>query len=360
MKKRLFAALLATAMTFSMTGCTSKTPTAAQESTTDSDSLKIVCTIFPQYDWMRELLGSESEHTDLTLLLSNGVDLHSYQPTAEDVIKISDADLFVYVGGESDFWVEDALASAKNPDMIALNLMDILQDNVKEEAIVEGMQETEHHHDHADGEAHEEDEAHEHEEGEEHEHEEGEEHEHEEGPEYDEHVWLSLKNTETICNAITDALKTLDAPHADTYTANNEAYTAKLTDLDAQYTETVQNGARNTLLFGDRFPFRYLVDDYDLDYYAAFVGCSAETEASFQTIAFLADKTDALQLPVILVTESSDEKIANAIKNNTTSKDQSILVLDSMQSVTDTDIENGETYLSVMQKNLETLKTALA
>ena len=301
-------------------------PSASQSG---SKPLKIVTTIFPEYDWVREILGDKADHAEVTMLLDNGVDLHSYQPTADDIIKISDCDLFIYVGGESDGWVEDALKEATNKDMQVINLLDVLGEQVKEEEVVEGMEAEE------------------------------EEAEDEDEPEYDEHVWLSLKNAETLCNAITDALETIDPANKDAYAANAAAYLEKLSALDGEYQSMVDNAARKTVLFGDRFPFRYLVDDYGLDYYAAFVGCSAETEASFETISFLSGKVDELGLPCVLTIEGAQHKIAETIVQNTAEKNQSILTLDSMQSTTSTDVANGTTYLSVMERNLDVLKQAL-
>ncbi len=307
--------------------------------------LSIVCTIFPEYDWVRQILGSQADHAEITMLLDNGVDLHSYQPTADDIIKISTCDLFVYVGGESDTWVKDALKEATNKDMVVINLLDVLGDTVKEEEVVEGMEADDHDHDH-------EDEDHQSAEDESHE-------EHEEGPEYDEHVWLSLKNAKTLCAYMTDQLSDLDPAHADAYQTNGDAYLKQLDGLDREYQAAVDGGSVNTLLFGDRFPFRYLVDDYGLNYYAAFVGCSAETEASFETIAFLANKIDELGLNGVLTIEGAQHKIAQTIVDNTAEKNQAILTMDSMQSVTSKDVEAGETYLSIMQSNLDVLKTAL-
>ncbi|WP_026492096.1 metal ABC transporter substrate-binding protein [Butyrivibrio sp. XPD2002] len=300
--------------------------------TTEASAPKIVCTIFPEYDWVREILGEKAEGADLTMLLDNGVDLHSYQPTAEDIVKISECDLFIYVGGESDGWVDDALKEKTNKDMVVINLLDTLGDNVKEEEVVEGM------------------------EAEEEEEEEGEE---EEGPEYDEHVWLSLKNTKILVAAIADALEKIDSENADIYKKNAEEYTAKLDALDVEYADTVKNAALDTVLFGDRFPFRYMVDDYGLKYYAAFVGCSAETEASFETIAFLAGKVDELGLKNVLTIEGQNHKIAETIIQNTSTKDQGVLTMDSMQSTTTEDVQGGATYLGIMESNLEVLKEAL-
>jgi len=317
--------------------------------TNDDGKLSIVTTIFPEYDWVKTIVGENAENVDITMLLDNGVDLHSYQPTAEDIMKIATCDMFVYVGGESDEWVEDALAEATNENMVVIDLLDVLGDSVKEEEIVEGMEaEEEHEHDEA-----EEADAEEAEEAVEADADEQEE------VEYDEHVWLSLKYAETLCTEIEAQLETIDPDNAETYKANLDSYVAELDALDAQYQETVDAASVKTLLFGDRFPFRYLVDDYGLDYYAAFVGCSAETEASFETIIFLADKVNELGLNAVMTIEGNDHTIAETVRDNTESKDQEILTLDSMQSTTSEDVANGASYLSIMTDNLEVLKSAL-
>ena len=308
---------------------------------TKSDKIEIVTTIFPEYDWVKEIVGENTGRVNITMLIDSGTDLHSYQPTADDIVKVATCDLFIYVGGESDAWVADVLKTANNKDMIVINLLDVLGDKVKEEEIKEGME----------SEDEEEEEDHDHE-GHEHHHDEDE-------PEYDEHVWLSLKNAVDLCEYIAGKIKTLDPEKADSYTANTAAYVAKLNALDAKYKAAVDAANVKTLLFGDRFPFRYLVDDYGLDYFAAFVGCSAESEASFETIVFLANKVDELHLKAIMQIESADGKIANTIKNQTQTKDQTVLTLDSMQSVTARDVGNGTTYLGVMESNLEVLKEAL-
>ena len=370
----------------------------AGTSTTETEKpLKVVTTIFPEYDWVRQILGERAGNAELTMLLDNGVDLHSYQPTADDIIKISDCDLFVYVGGESDGWVEDALKEATNKNMKVINLLDVLKDTVKTEEAVPGMQAEEGHNhgvaDFADSDVKDRelsdwngewqsaypyildgtldpvmekkaesgtktaeeykdssamtgaeiaDEMLEHEE-----------------KEYDEHVWLSAKNAGTLCNAIAAALEEIDPANKEIYAANAKSYQEKLSALDAEYQSAVDNTARKTVLFGDRFPFRYLVDDYGLSYYAAFAGCSAESEASFETISFLAHKVDELNLPCVLTIEGAKHKIAETIVQNTVEKNQKILTLDSMQSTTTTDVENGTTYLSVMEDNLDILKQAL-
>ncbi len=311
-----------------LAGCSAGNGMAVSDESAQQDKMKIVATIFPEYDWTKQILGDQAENADVTLLLDSGVDLHSYQPTAEDMIKISDCDLFLYVGGESEGWVEDALKEATNPDRKVINLLDVLKDTVKTEELVPGMQA-------------EEDAA-----------------EHEE-KEYDEHVWLSLRNAETLCGTITEALKQIDPEHKQAYADNAQNYINQLSQLDSQYQSTVENAARKTVLFGDRFPFRYLVDDYGLTYYAAFAGCSAESEASFETISFLADKVDELGLPCVLTMEGKQHKIAETIVQNTRDKDQQILTMDSMQGTTAADVQNGTSYLSVMQSNLKALQTAL-
>lgn len=323
MKKCTLIILAITMALFVLTGCGSNKEK-------EEGKLSIVTTIFPEYDWVREITKG-NDNMEITMLLDKGVDLHSFQPTTDDIVKISSCDMLIYVGGESDEWVEDALAEATNKDMIVVNLLDVLGDSVKEEELVEGM-EAEEEEDHA-----------------------GE----EEGPEYDEHVWLSLKNAKVLCQHIAGELEKLDTENKSLYAENAKAYISQLDALDQEYEATVNQASKKTVLFGDRFPFRYLVDDYQLDYYAAFVGCSAETEASFETITFLAEKTDELELPVILKLENGDGKISETIRETTSEKNQDILTLDAMQSVTAEDVSEGVTYLEMMKSNLDVLQKAL-
>ena len=269
--KKILALLLALWIPAAvLSGC------APQDDSAASNKLNIVTTIFPAYDWVREILGDETDRAEITTLLDSGVDLHSYQPTVDDIVKISDCDLFLYVGGESDGWVDDA-----------------------------------------------------------------------------------LKNAQVLVAAISEALQESDPARKDIYAANAAAYVEKLSALDGEYRAAVDSGKYKTLLFGDRFPFRYLADDYGLDYYAAFPGCSAETEASFETVSFLAGKMDALGLPCVLTIESTQHKIAETIVQNTAQKNQQILTMDSMQAVTANDAASGASYLSIMEKNLSVLKKAL-
>ena len=331
MKKIIIAVLCMLLTAGALAGCGEK-----NKSEKNAD-LSIVATIFPGYDWVREIMGDEAENADITMLMDNGTDLHSYQPTADDISKISKCDLFIYAGGESDEWVKDALKQAENKDMKVINMIEMLGDSVKTEEVVEGM-ESEHDHDHD---------------------EDGDHHDSDQEVEYDEHTCLSLKNAEMICEAIENDLSSLDPENKDIYKKNSEEYISKLSELDSKYQKTVDDAARKTVLFGDRFPFRYLTDDYGLDYYAAFVGCSAETEASFKTVKFLAEKVDELDLPCVMTIEGSDHKIAETIIRNTADKDQKVLTMDSMQAVTASDLKDGKTYLSLMEKNLEALKEAL-
>ena len=502
--KKIIALLFALLITVGVfTGCGNQNGSESKESA--PKKLNIVTTIFPEYDWVKEILGEKAENANITMLLDNGVDLHSYQPTADDLVKIANCDLFIYVGGESDSWVSEALKNTVNKNRKVINLLNTLNTTVKTEEAMPGMQAEEGHNhgyshfadsdvqdrtlsdwsgswqsvypylkdgtldkvmerkaesgdktaeeyhtyyetgyksdvekikidgkkgtiefikdgvsskatyqyegyqiydyesgsrgvryffkaingsknapkyvqfsDHgiAPGKA-------------EHFHiysgNEGfdklsqemenwptyypsdmtgdeiaeEMLEHEE-KEYDEHVWLSLKNAKILCNTISNAVSELDPNNKDIYATNVKNYTEKLSALDKQYQEAVNAATNKTVLFGDRFPFRYTVDDYGLQYYAAFAGCSAETEASFETISFLAKKVDELKLPCVLTIERTRHKIAETIIQNTNEKNQKILTMDSMQSTTSKDIESGATYLSVMEKNLSVLKEALA
>ena len=316
MKRMIMAALCVLLLLSAATGC-------GGASIEGDGKLHVVATIFPEYDWVRQIVGGESDHVELTLLLDKGVDLHSYQPTVEDMVQVAQSDVFLYVGGASDDWVADALRTSAKPGRAVINLMDVLGEAVKEEELVDGMMAGE---------------------------------EDEEEAEYDEHVWLSLRNAVLFCDYIATALGEADPEHAAAYARNANGYIQKLKALDGRYREAVEAAPVKTLLFGDRFPFRYLVDDYDLTYYAAFAGCSAETEASFETVVFLAGKVDELGLRCILQTESADGALAGTIRQNTVSKDQSVLVLHSLQSVT---APTAQTYLAAMERNLEVLKEAL-
>lgn len=321
MFKKIISAISAVLISASvLTGCSS-----AQVK--DDSKINIVCTVFPAYDWTRQIIG-DSDNINLTYLLGNGSDLHNFQPTADDIIKISDCDIFIYVGGESDEWIEDTLDNAVNKDMKVIKLLDVLADFVVEEEIKEGMADENNHDEHED--------------------------EHE--TEYDEHIWLSLKNAQKCVNEITTAIISVDSDNNVKYLSNSNDYLADLIKMDKIFTYLFDLNPDSTLIFGDRFPFRYFVEDYNLDYYAAFTGCSADTQASFETITFLAKKADELNTDTIFAIENSDCTIADAVIENTQSKSQNIAVLDSAQSVTNQQINDGVTYLSIMKKNYDVLQ----
>ncbi len=327
--KKLIAALLLVCMLASLfAGCGGKTPADAGK----DGKLSIVCTIFPVYDWVRAILGDRVQDTDLEMLLDSGVDLHSYEPLPDDLLLLAQCDLFIYVGGESDEkWAPGTIET--NNIKNTLNLLEALGDAAKEEEDVPGMQEHEHEHE--------------------------EDHDHEEEHELDEHIWLSLKNAALLCGVIRDRLCALDPDHADVYKKNADAYVAQLNALDAEYAAAVAGAKNKALLVADRFPFRYLCEDYGITPYAAFSGCSTESNASMATIAGLAGYLDRLGLTAVAVTETSDKGIARSVIESSQAKNQTVVELDSLQSVTAEKRDQGITYLDVMRKNLTALKTAL-
>ena len=291
----------------------------------DDGRLKVVCTIFPEYDWVKNITEG-ADGIDVTLLIDNGVDLHNYQPTVRDMAKISTCDVFIYAGGGSDKWVGDALAGAENREMTVISLLDLLGDRALEEEITEGMEED----------ADEEDDGF-----------------------YDEHVWLSLKNSAYLCRVITEKLCEKDAGNAGKYRENCSSYVDEINALDERYESAVKAADSKYILVADRFPFLYMTRDYGIEYSAAFAGCSAETEASFETIAFLADKIAEKSLRCVIVTESSDRRIAETVISESGVSDCRILVMNSGQAVTRAEISAGTTYISLMTSNLETLESAL-
>lgn len=320
--KKLLSCLLAAALLLGLlTGCGgAAVPEAGAEGT-----IRIVATVFPVYDWVRHILGDNPAGAELTLLLDGGADLHSFQPTAADILRVSGCDLFLYIGGPSDGWVRDALRDPANPEQTAISLLDALGDLAREETPLEGMQ--------ADDDA--------------------------DSPEADEHIWLSLRCAAALVERIGEALAAIDGANAAVYRRNASDYIAALNNLDGRYAAAVAAAAGKTLLFGDRFPFRYLAEDYGLTCYAAFDGCSAETEASFETVTFLAGKVDELGLPAVLIVDGSDGRIAETVVRSTRTQDQKILTLDSLQSAAAKDAETGGGYLDVMERNLAVLTEAL-
>lgn len=308
----------------------------------ENKKIKVVTTIYPEYDWVSNIIKGKEERFDLSILMTSGVDLHNFQPSAKDILDIGTADLFIYVGGESDKWADGAIRQAANKNLKAINLMELLKDKVKVEELKEGMEDDEHH----------EEEGEEHNDGDEEEN-------HEEEIEYDEHVWLSLENAMIVCADLKNEISTLDSENANAYENNLTAYLAELKNLNEEYKVVVNGAKRKLLLFGDRFPFRYMFDDYGLNYYAAFKGCAAETEASFKTIKFLADKLSEENLPYVMKIERGNEKIAKAVIENSSKKDATIETMYSIQAVSSDDMKNGETYLSYMKKNLDVLRKVL-
>lgn len=294
----------------------------------NADKLNIVCTVFPYYDWVRNITEG-AENVNVTLLLDSGTDLHSYQPTAADIVTITSSDIFIYTGGESDKWVDDVLKTSSDSSVTVIDLIESLPET--ELYCVEAIGEEE-----------------------EHEHEEGEEHNHT----YDEHIWLSIKNSIKYAEIIKNALTEKNGENKEIYEANCKRYIEKLDELNKSYEAKISSAAKDTVIFADRFPFIYLMKDYNINYYAAFSGCSAESEASFETVTALAQKTDELGLSYILISETSDGSVANTVKNSTMSKDQQILTLNALQSVTKDKLSCS--YIEVMSDNLDILITALS
>lgn len=281
------------------------------------EGINIVTTIFPPYDFVREIAGDK---VNITLLLPPGTESHSYEPTPQDIIKIENCDLFIYNGGKSESWVNTVLESMKS-DINTLAMMDNV--TVVEEKIVEGMK--------ADDGVNNE-------------------------TEYDEHIWTSPKNSQKIVSAISDVLCKIDPDNRDIYTANTAAYIGRLTVLDNEFRSLAQNAAYKTLIFGDRFPFRYFADEYSFNYYAAFPGCNTETEPSAASLAFLIDKVKAEKVSTVFYIEYSNHLIADSISEATGAK---TALLHSCHTVSKDDIDAGASYISLMEQNLNTLKVAL-
>ncbi len=339
--------IIATALCVSMllAACSNTTNTTSTTSTTNNQTeeanFSIVTSTFNEYDWLLQVLGNQKENFDITLLLDSGSDMHSYEPSVEDITTISSADLFIYNGGHSHTWVADAIANPINDNFRSINVMERLGDTVQAEVLVEGMQTDsgEHDHDH--------EEAHDHS------------HDQEAGAHDDEHVWLSLNNAMTICEIMGEEVAKIDPVNADDYLANAQNYIETLSDLHKDYEEVMATAQRDTLIFADRFPFLYMMQDYDINYYAAFQGCAAETEASFETIKFLSEKVNELDVNKLLIIDNGLIELAETVISSSEDKDAETLVLHSMQTVTQEEMEAGATYYNYMQENLETLKLAL-
>jgi zinc transport system substrate-binding protein len=316
-----------TAAAVILTLCVACTP---KENGETEEKISIVATIFPQYDWVRQIIGTKSDNFVLTLLIDNSVDMHSYQPSVPDVAKITGCDLFIYIGGHSDVWVNDVLAQSRNSDMQVINMVKSLGDKV---LMVEhdcGDEEcTDDHHD-----------------------------EFEEIEE--EHVWTSLRFAKLLSGIIAEQIIALDPDNADYYNSNLSAYTEKLDALDARYTEMTEQADNKIVVFADRFPFLYMMKDYGIEHHSAFAGCSAEAEAGWDVVTRLFRIVDQHELSFIMLTETGHPGVAEQIIRETRAKNQKILVLDGMKAVNASDIQNSVTYLSIMEKNLEVLREALS
>lgn len=297
-------------------GCLS----ACGETAESSDKPTIVTTIFPLYDWTRVILGEKADTYSVTYLLDSGADLHNFQPTAQDIAMITESALFVYIGGESDEWAEELLA--ENSSVSSLCMMDSV--NALEETAVEGMQVEEE----------------------------------EEEDAADEHIWLSLKNAQSMVQTLCEALCALDAANADLFRANAEAYIESLKQLDGEFSEMCAAASYHTILVADRFPFRYLAEDYGLDYYAAFPGCAAASDVSFETVSFLSEKLKELGLPAVLIIDGGDGEIAQTVLQNA-GTGAKLLTLNSCQCVSREEIAQGASYYNCMTSDLEVLREAL-
>ncbi|MDR0931140.1 MAG: metal ABC transporter substrate-binding protein [Clostridiales bacterium] len=295
----------------------------------NSSKPKVISTIFAPYDFARQVSG---ELADVSMLLPPGSEPHSFEPSPKDIINIKNADVFIYTGGANDSWVDTILASIDTQDIKIIRLLDVIPP--EEEEIIEGMTE-ETHDEGVEG---------------------NDEHTLHKEAEYDEHVWTSPKNAELIVQKISDTLCEVDAENSEKYRAKTVKYIEDLRQLDSSFKTLMNNAARKTIVFGDRFPFRYFADYYDLNYFAAFPGCASETEASAQTIAFLINKVRAESIPIIFKIELSNGKIADSIAEQTGAE---VLTMQSCHNVTTEEFNNGVTYISLMQSNYVNLTKAL-
>lgn len=326
-KRAVSAAALAAFMTATLAGCGfgGENESDKTESSDNAEKLSVVTTIFPPYDFTRQLAG---ELADVEMLIGPGEEAHTFEPTPQDIIKIQNADIFIFTGGESESWVHGILGSFDSSGIEVINMIDLC-DAVEEET-VEGMETEENSEVEETGAAQE--------------------------RELDEHVWTSVDNAQIITQAIADALCDADEDNTQTYRENCEKYLSELSSLKKEISQTVSSGVRRTLIFGDRFPVRYFTDEFGLDYYAAFPGCAEQSEPSAGTVAFLIDKTREENIPVVFYIEMSNGKVAKTIAESTGAK---TLCFYSCHNVTMEQFKKDTTYIELMKQNCEALKTAL-
>lgn len=322
--KKMISMVLLCSLVFCLAGC------GSMESSKEDGRLKVVATVFAEYDFLKNIAGDK---IDLSMLLLPGADSHSFDPTPKDMMKVQEADLFVTIGGESDAWADTIIESIDH-DVQTIKLMDCV-DEVLEEEIVEGMEEEHDHEESSDAE-------------------EG--HEHAEEKEFDEHVWTSPKNAIQIVEKLSEKLCSMDKANAKDYQQNTVSYVKKLEELDQKFAEVVQQAKRREIVVADKFPFRYFADAYDLKYYAAFPGCSTQTGASAETIAFLIEKVKEDKIPVVFHMELSSEAMCNTICSETGAKKAQ---LNAVHNVSKIDFEKGVGYLDLMEENIEVLNEAL-
>ncbi len=338
----------------------------SSKSSSGGHGLKIVVTTFPIYDWVSNVLGDNLQNVELSMIINTGVDLHSFQPSTDDIIKIANADLVVYTGGVSEEWIHAAIDQSKNENMVDICLIHAIGNRVIFDDHGHHDHDDHDHHEHGhEGHGHDEHKHEEHDHKDEHKHDEhkheGHDHDHDHHHDHghdDEHIWLSLVNAQLCVDAITAALAKLEPEQASVYFTNAGVYNRKLQELDAEYSNMVASKSKNTVIIADRFPFTYMFEDYDLENFAAFSGCSAESEASFETIKFLAEKADEIQTKTIVKTKSSGHNIAETVKNATSGKNQEIIVFDSMEDITGDQLGSVD-YISIMKSNLDALSKAL-
>lgn len=316
---------------FILDGCSSNKVTGDITKVTGNNtsvSLNVVCTTFPIYDWVKNIV-KDDENVEASFLLNAGQSLHGYEPSAEDIVKIKESDVLIYIGGESDLWMDSIIKENNLSTTKVIKLLDILGADAYEKTGLNNNIDSPN----IDSK--------------------------DEEPEYDEHVWLSVRNAELFCTALCDELSKLNESKKDVYTLNKDNYIEQLESINKDFEEFLDGSNKSMLVFGSKFPFSYFVKDYDIKYYAAFNGCSAEAEASFDLIKSLSSIVEENEIRYIIDLEGVNDGIPETIINSTKNKDQEVLTVNSMGSVTIKMVEDGLSYIDIMQKNFNTFKEAL-